>query len=251
VTAAGCAILDGQNRTSGIFSRTRRRVFVFPLATTDGTRDFCRAGYDGASASPDFANGAITAAFSYAAGSFGRGGGDEGGATTCGLGECPGEQLMAGPLEYLTPTRSYFQAGPGVAHVDGYSWIATWSGTAAGESAAMYWAGRHVQTGNPLYAVPGVMASLWTPDTALQTAFTLGTAGGGSVGYKFGREITFGRNARVALFGNRTGHRFGELPHYHRRGIDPLTGQTLPGQGIGRHRPWELKSTDQTWWDRF
>jgi len=57
----GCAILDGQNRTSGFFSRTRRRVFVFPLATTDPTRDFWPAGYDGASASPDFGNGFLSA----------------------------------------------------------------------------------------------------------------------------------------------------------------------------------------------
>ena len=199
-----------------------------------------------------FANGAVTSAFSYALSSVGRGGGgDEGGTTTCALGDCPGEQLIAGPLEYLTPTRVYFQAGPGVTYIDGHSWIADWSGASAGASAAQYWADLHVQTGNPMYAVPGMFASLWTPDTALQTAFTLGTAGGGSVGFRFGREITFGRNMRVAPFGNRTGHRYGELPHYHRRGIDPATGQTLPGQGIGRHRPWEVKSTDRSWWERF
>jgi hypothetical protein len=202
-----------------------------------------------------FANGAVTSAFSYALSSAGRvGGADEGGATTCASGECPalpGEQLIAGPLEYLTPTRVWFPAGPGITYVDGYSWLTTWSGAAAGESSAQYWADLHVQTGNPLYAVPGVFASLWTPDTALRTAFTLVTAGGGSVGFRFGREITFGKNVRIAPFGNRTGHRYGELPHYHRRGIDPATGQTLPGQGVGRHRPWEVKSTDRSWWERF
>lgn len=132
-----------------------------------------------------FANGAVTSAFSYALSSAGRGGGgDEDGATTCALGECPalpGEQLIAGPLEYLTPTRVWFQAGPGITYVDGYSWLATWSGAAAGERAAQYWADLHVQTGNPLYAVPGVFASLWTPDTAGYTAVTLGTAGTGSL----------------------------------------------------------------------
>lgn len=96
-----------------------------------------------------------------------------------------------------------------------------------------------------------MFASLWTPDTALQTAFTLGTAGGGSVGFRFGREITFGRNMRIAPFGNRTGHRYGELPHYHRRGIDPSTGRVIDGQGLKRHRPWEPKSTDRSFWDRF
>jgi len=54
-------------------------------------------------------------------------------------------------------------------------------GTQAGENAAQYWADRHVQTGNPLYAVPGVLAALWTPDTAVSTAVTLGTAGLASI----------------------------------------------------------------------
>ena len=46
-------------------------------------------------------------------------------------------------------------------------------GTRYGEEAARYWADRQVATGNPLYTVPGVMASLWTPDTWQQTALTL------------------------------------------------------------------------------
>jgi hypothetical protein len=28
-------------------------------------------------------------------------------------------------------------------------------------------------------------------------------------------------------------------------------GQSVEGQGIGRHRPWETKSTDKSFWDRF
>jgi RHS repeat-associated protein len=59
-----------------------------------------------------------------------------------------------------------------------------------------------------------------------------------------GREIKFSSNFRVAPFGNRTGHLQGRWPHYHRRG-------TNEGQGIGRHRPWETKSVDQSFWDRF
>jgi RHS repeat-associated protein len=47
-----------------------------------------------------------------------------------------------------------------------------------------------------------------------------------------GQELRFSKNFRIAPFGNRTGHRFGELPHYHRR-------YPGPGGGIGRHRPWE------------
>jgi RHS repeat-associated protein len=124
-------------------------------------------------------------------------------------------------------------------------------GTEAGDRAAQYWAALHVQTGNPLYAVPGVFASLWTPDTATHTSLTLIGGGGASIGIRLGRELAFGNNFRIAPFGNRTGHSLGELPHYHRRGIDSLTGQTRPGQGIGRHRPWETRQIDRTFWDRF
>ena len=80
--------------------------------------------------------------------------------------------------------------------------------------------------------------------------------GGGLAGA--GREITFGPSCRipglkrVAPFGNRTGNEYGELPHYHRSVPDPARpGESLPGQGSKRHRPWEPKSTDKTFWDRF
>jgi len=62
------------------------------------------------------------------------------------------------------------------------------------------------------------------------------------------------RSARIAPFGNpRTqtmideGERnpwFRRLPHYHRRRLGP-DGNTLEGQGIGRHRPWEGKPSDR------
>lgn len=68
---------------------------------------------------------------------------------------------------------------------------------------------------------------------------------------KDGREIKIGNNVRIAPGGNRTGHAFGRFPHYHRRVVDPATGQTVPGGGISRHRPWETKSTDKSFWDRF
>ena len=68
---------------------------------------------------------------------------------------------------------------------------------------------------------------------------------------KFGWEIS-GKNWRVAPFGNRTGHPQGRWPHYHRRGtVDPKTGQPLPGKGLNRHRPWEKKDTDKSFWERF
>ncbi|MBB5206478.1 RHS repeat-associated protein, partial [Inhella inkyongensis] len=69
-------------------------------------------------------------------------------------------------------------------------------------------------------------------------------------GYATGAELSIGRNFRIAPWGNRTGHPAGRYPHYHRRGTD-ANGNTLPGQGIGRHRPWDKKSTDTCGCDRF
>ena len=63
-------------------------------------------------------------------------------------------------------------------------------------------------------------------------------------------EIKVGQNIRIAPIGNNTGHTIGRLPHYHRRVVDNM-GNTKVGQGIGRHRPWETKSTDTSWRNRF
>ncbi|MCK5056377.1 MAG: RHS repeat-associated core domain-containing protein [Candidatus Aminicenantes bacterium] len=49
-------------------------------------------------------------------------------------------------------------------------------GSGFGTDAAKYWANRYVQTNNPMYAIPGVVASLWTEDTFWKTGLTL--AGG-------------------------------------------------------------------------
>jgi hypothetical protein len=65
-----------------------------------------------------------------------------------------------------------------------------------------------------------------------------------------GSEYKSGPNLRIAPFGNRTGHPTGRYPHYHRRVVYDA-GETLPGQGIGRHRPWDTKSPDTSFWDRF
>jgi hypothetical protein len=69
-------------------------------------------------------------------------------------------------------------------------------------------------------------------------------------GYATGAELSIGRNFRLALWENRTGHPTGRFPHYHRRGTD-ANGNMRPGQGIGRHRPWDKKSTDTCGCDRF
>jgi hypothetical protein len=92
--------------------------------------------------------------------------------------------------------------------------------------------------------IPSIRLGLWATETSALMV-------GGAQGIRGAREITLGKNFRIAPFGNNTGHPIGRFPHYHRRGIDPITKQTYPGQGIGRHRPWETKSTDISFWDRF
>jgi RHS repeat-associated protein len=92
-----------------------------------------------------------------------------------------------------------------------------------------------------------------------EAAFAGGAFVGGGIGTRFGysgytsgREFTCGKGFRCAPFGNRTGHSTGKYPHYHRSTPDPSNpGQSIPGQGIGRHRPWDSKSTDQSFMDRF
>jgi RHS repeat-associated protein len=130
-------------------------------------------------------------------------------------------------------------------------WGLLW-GDEAGEYALKYYMNKEVETGNKLWYIPAFFAALWTPDTSEKTvgALSMCIGGEGWFWYKAGKEISFGRNFRFAPFGNRTGHPLGRYPHYHRRGIDG-EGNTLPGQGIGRHRPWETKTTDKSFWDRF
>ena len=103
------------------------------------------------------------------------------------------------------------------------------------------------------YATTGKPASV--KDVAIAGGLGAIPGGVGAAGKvvsfaKHGREIKIGNNMRIAPFGNRTGHPIGKFPHYHRRVTDN-TGKTLPGQGIGRHRPWESKSTDRSWKNRF
>lgn len=72
-----------------------------------------------------------------------------------------------------------------------------------------------------------------------------------SRGYATGAELKIGSNLRIAPWGNRTGHPIGRYPHYHRRGKPDANGNTPPGQGIGRHRPWEIKPSDKCGSDRL
>jgi RHS repeat-associated protein len=84
--------------------------------------------------------------------------------------------------------------------------------------------------------------------------FGVSTAIGGALGYGWGigGEIKIGSRFRLAPFGNRTGDACGELPHYHRSVPDQYNpGNSMEGQGIGRHRPWQTKSNDTGFSDRF
>jgi len=54
--------------------------------------------------------------------------------------------------------------------------------TEFGAEATQWYADGYVETGNPLYLLGGLFSALWTPETALSTFLTLGTAGlGGAV----------------------------------------------------------------------
>jgi RHS repeat-associated protein len=79
------------------------------------------------------------------------------------------------------------------------------------------------------------VVGLEAPNPLLDAVNHIGLIGGG---VKAGFEITIGKNWRFAPFGNRTGNLTGELPHYHRRILDS-NGKTVPGGGIGWHRPWQ------------
>jgi RHS repeat-associated protein len=47
------------------------------------------------------------------------------------------------------------------------------AGECYGDSAAQYWADLAIETGNPLYHIPGAFAALWTPTTSDETAAVL------------------------------------------------------------------------------
>jgi RHS repeat-associated protein len=68
-----------------------------------------------------------------------------------------------------------------------------------------------------------------------------------------GGEIRFSANFRIQPGLRLRAKSWAEkLPHYHRRGpTDLRTGKTLPGQGIGRHRPWESSGHDRRFRDRL
>ena len=129
------------------------------------------------------------------------------------------------------------------------------AGEKYGAFAAQWYADKSIRENNTwwekiIYTVGGLLASLWTPETSDATFLTFLNGSGAAVG----KEYSCNRNLRIAPWGNRgSGELIKELPHYHRRGpANPKKPtETIEGQGIGRHRPWQKKSTDTSWWDRF
>jgi hypothetical protein len=64
-----------------------------------------------------------------------------------------------------------------------------------------------------------------------------GALSGTIAGSAFGRELSIGRNFRIAPGGNR-GKGYFQLPHYHRKIVDS-GGKTVPGGSTKWHRPWQ------------
>jgi len=67
------------------------------------------------------------------------------------------------------------------------------AGEEFGEYAAQYWADMAVRTENPLYSVPGAMASLWTRKTSDATVEALSLAYNVGLWHKYGLKIAFWR----------------------------------------------------------
>jgi RHS repeat-associated protein len=66
----------------------------------------------------------------------------------------------------------------------GLDWQPPCLGAAMGEEAAFWWASRQVETGSDFYAVGGLLASLWMPESCRNTAviFVTGLTAGGYLG---------------------------------------------------------------------
>ncbi|MET0601167.1 MAG: hypothetical protein ABW167_04190 [Baekduia sp.] len=74
---------------------------------------------------------------------------------------------------------------------------------------------------------------------------TIAAVTGGRAGNAWGPEFDVGQT-RLAPFGAPKGKWWSRLPHYHRGRYGP-EGAPLPG----RHRPWQPKSPDTSFRDRF
>jgi len=158
------------------------------------------------------------------------------------------------PLNGTDPTGLWFLTDPATyGDGRGYQGYAngwpTWNpwdfyeGFMAAEDAVWGWDG-NCEMG--LYDPNG----LGIPESQTIAAYS-GALAFGAYGHSSGAEFNVGRNFRIAPFGSPKGAWYSRLPHYHRTKKCPITGETLPGQGGGRHRPWQKKSPDTSIKDRF
>ncbi len=65
------------------------------------------------------------------------------------------------------------------------------------------------------------------------------------------KSICYTKEARFTADFRFKSHSVGKYPHYHRPRINPRTGESYKSQGKKRHRPWEKKFHDKSFWDRF
>jgi len=71
---------------------------------------------------------------------------------------------------------------------------------------------------------------------------------------KLGKGWSYGRRCKTPTGKSwpwRIEFERGKGLHYHRRIIDPKTGETIEGGGIGKHRPWDPPAPGTPWWRRF
>jgi len=116
----------------------------------------------------------------------------------------------------------------------------TWDGNEGDAYAKVpYWWGLTDQMANPLTqsrvmnkGVEAIYLTLAVPTSIIIGAEALGYFST----YKSYTLLRFGGKNRVDFSTDRW------LLHYHRRGIGP-------GQGIGRHRPWQYRPSVEKWWE--
>ena len=109
--------------------------------------------------------------------------------------------------------------------------------TEAGDRAAAFWADQHLRTGNPLYAVPGGLAALWTPQTAGTTFLTLGAPlAGGAVSGSVNQWVRLGSSySRAGKFPVDLSLRWGASPRYLNQ-VPEWSGMRSLNQGLREFR---------------
>ncbi len=93
-----------------------------------------------------------------------------------------GRFLQRDPLGYVDSMNLFSYTGNNpVNFLDPLGLCSGPFGSGYGEEALNWYAQQWAQSGNPLWAVPGFFAALWTPDTYWKTGIVLGAAGGAAV----------------------------------------------------------------------